>query len=187
MDRITRVRIRNVRAIASVDLEVSRPLTVLIGENGSGKSTIVECLELLRKAAEPNFFQLLYTIHRGMPGLLRKGASALELGVVVEDDTGGQPRIDYAFTLAPQGAGAVVQAELLARAGYDAWNWEDQGLLRAAHFLYNLDREFGSWWAEGDDEWQPWLINHAYGTDFPAPTPARSGKNMGYTDWTHAQ
>jgi hypothetical protein len=83
--------------------------------------------------------------------------------------------------------GAVVQAELLARAGYDAWNWEDKALLRAAQFLYDLDREFGGWWAEGDDEWQPWLINHAYGTDFPATTPARSGKNMGYTDWTHAQ
>ena len=37
--------------IESIDLEISRPLTVLIGENGSGKSTVVECLELLRKAA----------------------------------------------------------------------------------------------------------------------------------------
>jgi hypothetical protein len=83
--------------------------------------------------------------------------------------------------------GAVVQAELLARAGYDAWNWEDKALLRAAQFLHNLDREFGGWWAEGDDEWQPWLINNAYSTDFPATAPARSGKNMGYTDWTHVR
>jgi hypothetical protein len=81
--------------------------------------------------------------------------------------------------------GAVVQAELLARAGYAAWNWEDKALLRAAHFLHNLDRTFGGWWAEGDDEWQPWLINHAYGTDFPAEAPARHGKNMGWTDWMY--
>lgn len=55
MDRITRVRIRNVRAIVSLDLELTQPITVLIGENGSGKSTILECLELLRRAADPNF------------------------------------------------------------------------------------------------------------------------------------
>jgi recombinational DNA repair ATPase RecF len=51
MDRITRLRIENVRAIEFVDLVLGWPLTVLIGENGSGKSTILECLELLRKVA----------------------------------------------------------------------------------------------------------------------------------------
>jgi len=78
--------------------------------------------------------------------------------------------------------GALVEAELLYRAGYDAWQWEDKALLRAAKFLNMID-----WQPEGDDEWLPWLINHAYGTDFPAKTPARPGKNMGWTDWTHSQ
>lgn len=113
MDRITRVRIKNVRAIESVDLELGRPVTVLIGENGSGKSTILECLELLRKAAEPSFMAQLYAQHRGMPGLLRKGAPTLELGVVIEDDAGELPRIEYAFALAVRGAGAVVAYERL--------------------------------------------------------------------------
>jgi predicted ATPase len=112
MDRITRVRISNVRAIASVDLELS-PFTVLIGENGSCKSTIVECLELLHKAADPSFFKLLYDVHRGMPGLLRKGAATLGLGVTVGDDTGQAPPIDYDFVLVPSGAGASVLAERL--------------------------------------------------------------------------
>lgn len=111
MDRITRVRIKNVRAIESVDLELGHPVTVLIGENGSGKSTILECLELLRKAAEPGFMAQLYAQHRGMPGLLRKGAPALELGVVIEDDAGKLPRIEYAFALATRVAGAVVEYE----------------------------------------------------------------------------
>jgi predicted ATPase len=112
MDRITRVRIRNVRAIESVDLEVS-PLTVLIGENGSGKSTIIECLELLRKAADPRFIEQFYAVHHGMAGLLRKGATTLELGVVVEDDAGALPRIEYGFALRPRLAGAVVHGERL--------------------------------------------------------------------------
>lgn len=76
--------------------------------------------------------------------------------------------------------GALVQAELLSRAGYPAWQWEEQALLRAASFLYEL-----GWEANGDDTWQPWLLNYAYGTDFPTTTPARPGKNMGWTDWTH--
>ena len=76
--------------------------------------------------------------------------------------------------------GALVQAELLSRAGYSAWDWEDRALLRAVEFLHEL-----GWDANGDDSWQPWLINYVYDTDFPAAMPARPGKNMGWTDWTH--
>lgn len=82
--------------------------------------------------------------------------------------------------------GATVQAELLHRQGYDTWSWEDRALLRAAEFLERLDGEVGDWWADGDDLWQPWLLNHAYGTDLPASSPTRPGKNMGFTDWSHA-
>ena len=64
--------------------------------------------------------------------------------------------------------GAVVQAEILHRQGYDAWQWQDRALLRAAQFLWRLDQLYGGWWASGDDEWQVWLINAAYGTDFPS-------------------
>ncbi len=87
----------------------------------------------------------------------------------------------------PWGAleGALAQAELLSRAGYDVWNWSDRALLRAAQFLDDLDREAGGWWATGDDEWMPWVINHAYGASFRAALPARPGKNLGWTDWVY--
>jgi hypothetical protein len=78
--------------------------------------------------------------------------------------------------------GAVVQAEILHRAGYDAWEWEDRALLRAVQWLYQI-----GWVAEGDDQWTPWLINYRYGTNFSANSPARFGKTMGWTDWTHAR
>jgi hypothetical protein len=81
--------------------------------------------------------------------------------------------------------GAVVEAQLLARAGYDAWNWGDKGIARATMFLYKLNQEVGSdWWATGDDAWQPWIINKAYHANFPT-TAAKPGKNMAWTDWTH--
>ena len=90
------------------------------------------------------------------------------------------------YTNYPWGAmeGASVQARLLSRAGFDSWNWSNKAMFRATQFLYNLNREVGGWWAESDDEWQPWVINKAYGTSFPAATPAHPGKNMGWTDWT---
>jgi flagellar hook capping protein FlgD/IPT/TIG domain-containing protein/alginate lyase len=81
--------------------------------------------------------------------------------------------------------GVTVQAEILHRAGYDAWNWQDQAIRRAFQFLYDLDRRYGGWWAVGNDECFPWLVNRAYGTSFPAVTPARPGKNIAWMDWTH--
>lgn len=119
MDRITCVFVRNVRAIESVDLELGKPVTVLIGENGAGKSTLLECLELLRKAAEPSFLQEFYSVHRGMPSLLRKGATELTLGVRVEDDQTGAI-LEYWFTLRAAGVGAVVAEEIL-RNGNDGF------------------------------------------------------------------
>ena len=77
--------------------------------------------------------------------------------------------------------GALVQAEILNRAGYPTWDWQNKALLRAVNFLYSID-----WKPEGDDEWSVWLINHAYGTSFPAALPAKPGKNMGWTDWTYS-
>lgn len=82
--------------------------------------------------------------------------------------------------------GATVQAELLERAGYPAWQWQNNALLRATQFLQRLNQEQGGWWATGDDTWQPWLINHAYGTSFPTEQ-ANPGKNMAWTDWMYGQ
>jgi hypothetical protein len=80
--------------------------------------------------------------------------------------------------------GALVQAQILSRRGYDAWNWSDRALLRAVQFLDRLDKAQGGWWAANDDTWQPWLINRAYGTSMRAATPAAEGKVMAWTDWT---
>jgi Alginate lyase len=77
--------------------------------------------------------------------------------------------------------GAMLQADLLYRAGYPTWAWSDRALLRAARFLY--DRV--GWSAAGDDQWQPWLIDRRYGTSFRGAAPARTGKNFGWTDWLY--
>lgn len=83
--------------------------------------------------------------------------------------------------------GATVAAELLARHGYpDAWVWGDDALVRAVDYLFRLDRAHGGWWATGDDRWIVWLVNRATGRAYPTEVGVSPGKNMGFTDWTHA-
>jgi hypothetical protein len=77
--------------------------------------------------------------------------------------------------------GALMQAVILSRHGYDVWNWQDRALLRAFDWLHDV----AAYPAEGDDTWQPHIINRVYGRQFPAPVPSRPGKNIGWTDWTH--
>jgi hypothetical protein len=69
--------------------------------------------------------------------------------------------------------GALLQAVILSRAGYDVWNWQEKALLRAFEWVHQV----AQYPAEGDDTWMPHLFNSRYGTNFPAPAPARPGKN----------
>jgi predicted ATPase len=110
MDRISQITIANVRSIERLQLDLG-PVNVLIGENGGGKSTILECLELLSKAAKPDFMDQFYTVHQGMAGLLRKGQTTLSLGLVIEDNSGKDPLVSYMFSLQAQGPGAIIYKE----------------------------------------------------------------------------
>lgn len=78
--------------------------------------------------------------------------------------------------------GALVQAEILFRQGFDTWEWEDHALLRAFEFLEGID-----WHPEGDDAWMTALLNARCNTDFPENPWAQHGKNVGWTAWTHGR
>jgi hypothetical protein len=77
--------------------------------------------------------------------------------------------------------GALVQAELLSRAGYPAYQWSSNALARAFAWLHSV----AGFPAEGDDTWQSHLVNARYGTAYPAQVPSRPGKNFGFTDWLY--
>jgi len=77
--------------------------------------------------------------------------------------------------------GAIVEAEILTRFGFDPFNWSNKALLRAVTWLYQQD----AFPATRDDSWEPHIINFRYGSRFVATVPTRPGKNMGYSDWTH--
>lgn len=81
--------------------------------------------------------------------------------------------------------GALLQAMILERAGYDPFTWENRALARAFAWLQTQ----ANYPSAGDDTWQPHVVNHFYawaGVHLPAPLPSSPGKNLGWTDWTHA-
>ncbi len=96
-DRITELRIGGLRTIDSLTLPLGG-LTVLVGENGTGKSSILEACEILRRAARPQFFSELNGAHGGMFSLLRQGAAELTLGVTIEGEK-NRPPVSYDITV----------------------------------------------------------------------------------------
>jgi hypothetical protein len=77
--------------------------------------------------------------------------------------------------------GALVQAVILSRAGYDTWEWEDRALLRAFRWL----NEVANFPADGDDTCLLPLVDRVYGTNFWNGAPIQPAKNIGWTGWTH--
>jgi predicted ATPase len=107
--KLTSIEIAGMRSIANIKLELNG-LTALIGENGSGKSTILEAFELLRRCTDSNFLAAVHEIHGGVPALLASGATRLSIKAVVEDDS---DRFEYAICLQLAGEFFVIVEEKL--------------------------------------------------------------------------
>lgn len=76
--------------------------------------------------------------------------------------------------------GLTLQAELLSRAGYPAWDWSSQALKRAARLV----TRFSGWNRSSVDRHVPWLLNKRYGLGLPTDA-AGMGRGFGFTDWLY--
>jgi len=112
-DRISRIRIEGIRSLAKVDVPL-RPLTVLIGENGTGKSSFIEALELLRRLPGPNFIRELSTEHGGLRTLLTDGEKRITLGVEVTSDL-PEDTLAYSITIGLSGEFPSIEREQLVK------------------------------------------------------------------------
>jgi len=108
-DRITQLSIEGMRCIESIKLDL-KDFTVLIGENGTGKSTIIEALELLRKAAtESSLIGKVYERHDGTR-LVRQGTTTMRIGVAIEGDG---PTLTYSIRILRDERYLSVNAEMI--------------------------------------------------------------------------
>lgn len=83
----------NFKGFASAQVDLERPFTLLIGRNGSGKSNLIEAVEVLAQlaAGRPlhDFSEVGLGVNRfgvrgGLPGCIRKGAESFTLGFDAE-------------------------------------------------------------------------------------------------------
>lgn len=116
-------------------------------------------------------------------------------GVVVDDQRRASGFIwPPTYTIYSYGAlgGAVVQAGILQRFGFDAWQWGNQALRRAVEWMF-YEGDGKPKWDTCDDQNKRYvldLVDHAYGSNFLSrmncsPEPSREGRNIGWTSWTH--
>ncbi len=85
--------------------------------------------------------------------------------------------------------GYVVTAAILHRAGLLSFSAGDNAVVRSMNMLYGLGEAASNSPvyrnpASGDDVWIPALVNFYAGTNY-LEGGSSTGKNMGYTDWTH--
>lgn len=74
--RLTQVQIKGFKAIYDSGAVPLRPLTLLIGRNGSGKSSLVEAIQLLQSAAADGLQQSILDRYRSFDNLLNRRGSA---------------------------------------------------------------------------------------------------------------
>ena len=76
--------------------------------------------------------------------------------------------------------GALLTAEILSRAGYPAYSWGSNALLRAEQWLWNTGCP-----PSGDNVWNLPMLDARYGSNFWNGAVVRPGKNFGWTDWLY--
>jgi predicted ATPase len=82
MDELVSVDVQNFRSVSTLSV-VLNELVVLVGENGGGKSSIIECFELLRKTTGPQFSQELERVHGGPRAMIRHGEASASLEAAI--------------------------------------------------------------------------------------------------------
>jgi predicted ATPase len=110
INRFQNVTIRGFRRLAEVDFPL-RPLTVLIGANGVGKSSLLDALSVLASSAQGN----LSTAIGEMSGIaaMMTNDRATEVGFGISMTVPGFAPLDYSLSLRPQGPAYLIDRETL--------------------------------------------------------------------------
>ena len=109
--------VRGFRRLAEVELEL-RPLTVLIGANGVGKSSVLDALSILANSAQGNLNASVSEMS-GLAAMMTYDRTS-EVGFGISMTVPSYEPLDYSLSLRPQGAAYLIDRETLLqkRQGY---------------------------------------------------------------------
>ncbi len=120
--RLGALRIGSFRLLRSAELRLEPPFAAIVGPNQSGKSSVVDALQLLSDAARGNLVNAIVRGRGGITNLVSRGAEEpIHLEVELQSSTGQQLR--YWLRLGPVGAYdfAVAQEEMAERTQDGGW------------------------------------------------------------------
>lgn len=110
-NRVTELRIEGFRRLEKIRLEM-RPLMVLLGANGVGKSSLLESISLLSGSAAGLLNRSLSELG-GISDVLTRGR--LDLGLGISMEVPGQRPLDYDLRIVPSAAAYGISEEILAQ------------------------------------------------------------------------
>lgn len=141
-DRIKRLAISGFKCINELSIPLEG-LTVLIGENGSGKSAILDALHIVASAASrvQHIPDVIETRFGRFEKILRSGSSSLRVEVTIG---GNGPDLSYGFSIGQSGTYAVVLEEWLTDSAIAEASDENRFLIRSADKV-RFKKDDGVW------------------------------------------
>lgn len=109
----SRLAVKGYRRLRDVDLKL-RPLNVLIGANGVGKSSVLDVLDLMAGSASANLESSI-TESGGMSSLLTADGQTTDIAVFLQMDQEGMAPLEYAIKLTSKGYGYEISHESLVQ------------------------------------------------------------------------
>lgn len=85
--KLKSISVSGFKSLGNVTLPLDG-LSVLIGDNGSGKSSILEVLEILRSTTHEGFANRVASAHGGLAMLREHGAKQMKIAVTIDDGAG---------------------------------------------------------------------------------------------------
>jgi len=110
--RFGQLSIEGFRRLRDVRLSL-RPLSVMIGANGTGKTSVLDVLSLLASSAQGRLSPALSELG-GMANVLTYDRVE-ELGLGITLEVPGVDALQYSLKLRPQGVGYAIRAEMLCQ------------------------------------------------------------------------
>jgi predicted ATPase len=111
--RFGELSVQGFRRLQDVHLPM-RPLCVMIGANGSGKTSVLDVLSLLANSAQGRLADSLSDLG-ALPAILTYDRPHNNLSLAISMELPNEKPLDYWLQLIPQGAGYAIEQEALSQ------------------------------------------------------------------------